>query len=161
MSWEVLLPYATWLGNTPFALWLGASTWRVAWLLTAHLFGLTLLLGSVVVTSLHLLGLFQRGKPVAQLRRDIRPVLLLGLALMLVSGGLIFTGGAQAYYEGYWFRLKMVLLATTLLFHFTVYRFVSSAAERRLPRVAYPATGALLLLLWFSVAWSGRAIAFF
>ncbi len=161
MSWEVLLPYATWLGNTPFALWLGASTWRVAWLLTAHLFGLTLLLGSVVMTSLHLLGLFQRRKPVAQLRREIRPVLLLGLALMLVSGALIFTGGAQAYYEGYWFRLKMVLLATTLVFHFIAYRFVSAAAVGRLPRLVHPATGVLLLLLWFSVAWSGRAIAFF
>jgi hypothetical protein len=161
MSWEVLLPYAAWLGNTPFALWLGASTWRIAWLLTAHLFGLTLLLGSVVITSLHLLGLFQSGKPVAQLRREIRPVLLLGLAVVLVTGALIFTGGAQAYFEGYWFRLKMVLLAITLVFQFTVYHFVSSATGGRLPRLAYPATGALMLLLWFGVAWSGRAIAFF
>jgi hypothetical protein len=161
MSWEVLLPYATWLGNTPFGQWLGASTWRIAWLLTFHLFGLTMLLGSVLITSLHLLGLFQRRKPVAQMRRDTRPVLLLGLALILVTGGLIFTGGAQAYYEGYWFRLKMVLLATTLVFHFTVYRAVSTADEGRLPSLVYPATGALMLLLWFSVAWSGRAIAFF
>ena len=30
MSWEVLLPYAAWLGSTSFALWLGASTWRIA-----------------------------------------------------------------------------------------------------------------------------------
>ena len=57
MSWEVLLPYAARLGNTSFALWLGASTWRIAWLLTVHLFGLTMLLGSVVLMSLHLLGL--------------------------------------------------------------------------------------------------------
>lgn len=161
MSWETLLPYATWLGNTPFALWLGASTWRIAWLLTVHLFGLTLLLGSVLVTSLNLLGLFQRRKPASQLRREVRPVLLIGLALAIATGALIFTGGAQAYYEGYWFRLKMVLLAVTLLFHFTVYRAVSTAAEGRMPRAVYPATGALMLMLWFGVAWSGRAIAFF
>ena len=46
-------------------------------------------------------------------------VLLIGLVLIMATGALIFTGGAQAYYEGYWFRLKMVLLATTLIFHFT------------------------------------------
>jgi hypothetical protein len=161
MSWEALIPYAAALGNTEFALWLGQSTWRIAWLLTVHLFGLTLLLGSVIITSLHLLGLFQRRKPAAQLRREIRPVLLIGLALVLATGALIFTGGAQAYYEGYWFRLKMVLLAVTLLFHFTVYRAVSRAPEGRFPRATYRATGALMLLLWFSVAWSGRAIAFF
>ena len=160
MSWETLIPYAAWLGNTEFALWLGQSTWRIAWLLTVHLFGLTLLLGSVIITSLHLLGLFQRRKPVPQLRREVRPVLLTGLALVLVTGALIFTGGAQAYYEGYWFRLKMVLLAVTLVFHFTAYRAVSRA-ERPLPGVVYRATGAAMLLLWFGVAWSGRAIAFF
>ena len=71
MSWEALLPYASWLGSTSFALWLGASTWRIAWLLAIHLFGLTLLLGSVIVTSLNLLGLFQPGKSPDRLRRQV------------------------------------------------------------------------------------------
>ena len=161
MSWEVLLPYAAQLGNTPFAMWLGASTWRIALLLTVHLFGLTTLLGSVVVSSLHLLGLFQRHKPTPQVRREIGPVMLTGLVLTMTTGALIFTGGAEAYYSGYWFRLKMVLLFITLIFHVTVYRFVATAAEGRLPRMAYRATGAAMLVLWFGVAWAGRAIAFF
>ena len=141
--------------------WLGASTWRIAGLLSVHLFGLTLLLGSVFVTSLNLLGLFQPRKPAVRLRREVRPVLYTGLTLSMVTGLLIFTGGAQPYYEGYWFRLKMVLLATTLLFHFTVYRAVSTAPEGRLSTITYRATGACMLVLWFGVAWAGRAIAFF
>jgi hypothetical protein len=161
MSWEVLLPYASWLGSTPFAQWLGASTWRIAWLLSIHLFGLTLLLGSVLVVSLNLLGLFQYRKPARRLRREVRPVLLTGLALSVITGALVFTGGAGPYYEGYWFRLKMVLLAVTLLFHFTVYRAVSTAPEGRLSVGIYRLTGVCMLLLWFGVAWAGRAIAFF
>lgn len=161
MSWDVLLPYVTWLGSTPFATWLGASTWRIAWLLSIHLFGLTLLLGSVFITSLHLFGVFQPDKPAARLRREVRPVLLTGLGLSLITGALIFTGGAQPYYEGYWFRLKMALLALTLIFHVTLYRAVSTAPAGRLPRMTYPVTGALMLALWFSVALAGRAIAFF
>lgn len=161
MTWEALLPYATWLGSTSFAVWLGSSTWRIAGLLSVHLFGLTLLLGSVFITGLNLLGLFQPRKAAARLRHEVRPVLLIGLTLSLVTGSLIFTGGAQPYYEGYWFRLKMVLLATTLLFHFTIYRAVSTAPDGRFSPLAHRATGACLLLLWFSVAWAGRAIAFF
>ena len=69
MDWTVLLPYATSLGNTGFALWLGQATWRVAGLLTIHLFGLTLLLGAVVVSSLRLIGLFLRERPIAEVRR--------------------------------------------------------------------------------------------
>ena len=155
MSWEVLLPYAAWLGSTPFALWLGPSTWRIAGLLSVHLFGLTLLLGSVIITSLNLLGLFQRGKPPARLRREVRPVLLTGLTLSMVTGALIFTGGAQPYYEGYWFRLKMVLLAITL--HLPLHRLSRGqhrsgrAALRRWP-TAPPARAC-----WCSgSAWPGR-----
>jgi hypothetical protein len=161
MSWEVLLPYATWWGSTSFALWLGQSTWRIAGLLTVHLFGLTTLLGTVVLSSLNLLGMFQASKPPAQLRRELRPVMLLGLTLMIGSGTLVFTGGAEAYYTGYWFRLKMVLLAVTLLFHFTFYRMITTAEPGRFPKAAYRVTGLVTLLLWFSVGWAGRAIAFF
>jgi hypothetical protein len=161
MSWETLIPYASWLGNTEFALWLGQSTWRIAGLLTVHLFGLTTLLGTVLVSSLRLLGLFQAHKPIAQLRREVAPAMLVGLVLMVGSGLLIFTGGAEAYYVGYWFRLKMVLLAIALAFHFTVFRTVTCAEEDRFPRLVQRITGVVTLVLWFGVGWAGRAIAFF
>jgi hypothetical protein len=139
-------------------LWLGQSTWRIAGLLTMHLFGLTLLLGSVVLIGLNLIGLFQRQKAPAQLHREMKPVLLIGFVLMLVTGGLIFTGGAEAYFAGYWFRLKMMLLVAALLFQVTVYRVVTHV---ELALIARRITGLTLLLLWFGVACAGRAIAFF
>src|SRR5262245_60381794 len=159
MVWDALQPYVTRLGNTPFALWLGMSTWRIAGLLTVHLFGLTLLLGTVVLTGLNLLGLFQHHKAPAQLRREMQPVMLTGLTLMVLTGSLIFTGGAEAYFAGYWFRLKMTLLVAALIFHVTVYRIV--ARGERPAAIARRLTGAVMLLLWFGVACAGRAIAFF
>jgi hypothetical protein len=159
MVWEALQPYVTRLGNTPFALWLGMSTWRIAGLLTVHLFGLTLLLGTVVLTGFNLLGLFQRQKAPAQLRREMQPVMLTGLTLMVLTGALIFTGGAEAYFAGYWFRLKMTLLVAALMFHVTVYRMVTRG--ERPAAIARRLTGAVMLLLWFGVACAGRAIAFF
>ena len=161
MIWDTLQPYVTRLGNTPFALWLGMSTWRIAGLLTLHLFGLTLLLGSILLSGLNLLGLFQRQKPAAHLRREVQPVMLLGFGLMLASGGLIFTGGAEAYFAGYWFRLKMTLLLSAVTFQATVYQIVARAEANRFPRNASRLTGVVMMLLWFSVACAGRAIAFF
>lgn len=159
MTWDILQPYVARLGNTAFALWLGQSKWRIAGLLTTHLFGLTLLLGTVLLSALNLLGLFQRQKPAAQLRREVQPVMAIGLVLMVASGALIFTGGAEAYYAGYWFRLKMLLLLAAVTFQLTVYRVVARPAV--LPRFARAVTGAVMLLLWFGVACAGRAIAFF
>jgi hypothetical protein len=112
------------------------------------------------VTSLRLLGLFQAWKPVPQLRRETRPVMLTGLCISMATGALIFTGGAEAYYAGYWFRLKMVLLLLTLLFHVTVFRVVTRSETGRVSRLGYRLTGAAMLVLWFGVAWAGRAIAF-
>ena len=161
MIWDALQPYVTRLGNTPFALWLGMSTWRIAGLLTVHLFGLTLLLGTVLLSSLNLLGLFQGQKPPSQLRRDMQPVMLLGFALMMASGSLIFTGGAEAYFAGYWFRLKMELLLAAVIVQVVVYRFVARGDARRVPIVVRRLAGVLMLVLWFGVACAGRAIAFF
>ena len=161
MDWTVLLPYVKSLGNTTFALWLGQATWRIAGLLTIHLFGLTLLLGAIVVSSLRLIGVFLRDRPMAEVRRITGPVAITGLAIMMASGALIFTGGAEAYYTGYWFRLKMVLLVIAIVFHFTIARSVAYAQTGRFPAIVNALTGLVGLLLWFSVGWAGRAIAFF
>ena len=158
LSWKVLVPYTVWLGNTRFAMWLGEATWRIAGLLTLHLFGFTLLLGTVVFTTVRLM---RTNADVSAVLRDAAVVERLGLVLMLCTGALIFTGGAEAYYAGYWFRLKMVLLAGALVFRYTVYRIVNGAGHERFSTTVRRATSVACLLLWFAVACAGRAIAFF
>ena len=81
--------------------------------------------------------------------------------LMLLSGSLIFTGGAVSYFEGQWFRRKMVILVIALLFNFTVFRKVINAEDGHYSPFLNRITGLLALLLWFSVGAAGRAIAFF
>jgi hypothetical protein len=157
-SWKILVPYTVWLGNSAFAMWLGQATWRIAGLLTLHLFGFTLLLGTVVFSSVRLMRAHADASAVM---REVRVVERLGLALMLITGALIFAGGAEAYYAGYWFRLKMVLLAGALVFRYTVYRIVNGANHQRFPTAVRRATSIASLLLWFAVACAGRAIAFF
>ena len=159
--WESLKPLAATLGHSPLGLWLGKSTWRIALLLTFHLLGLTILVGSLFVSSLHLMGLIARQKPVPAMARDIRPGLAIGLTLMLASGFLIFTGGAVEYFDTPWFRTKMEVLLVALLFHFLWYRRVTAAPDGRFGPTVYRLTGALTLLLWFGVAFAGRAIGYF
>jgi uncharacterized membrane protein SirB2 len=161
MVWEALQPFVNWLGNTTFGQWIGQSTDRIAWLFVMHLFGLTLLMGATIVLSLRLLGLAFRSQPLAQLTRDAAPWRMAGLALLLLSGALIFTGGAVSYFEGPWFRRKMALLIVALLFNFTLFRKVINADEGYYSPLLNRITGGFALILWFSVGAAGRAIAFF
>src|SRR5215213_8919839 len=101
--WQFLMPFVSWLGSTPFAHWVGASTDRIAWLFIFHLFGLVLLLGSMIFVSLRLLNLTLRQRALEQVARAAFPFTSAGLLLMVVSGATIFSGGAVAYFDEAWF----------------------------------------------------------
>jgi hypothetical protein len=161
MVWETLQPFVDRLGSSEFGQWLGQSTDRIAWLFVAHLFGLTLLLGGTLLIGLRLLDIGWRPQPVAVLARDLAPWRLAGLLLSLVSGALIFTGGAASYFLNGLFRWKMTLLAAALFFNFTAFHVVAYADERRFHPWLRRVVGGVMILLWFSVGVAGRAIAFF
>ena len=161
MEWEALRPFVEWLGDSAAGQWLGQSETRVAALFVVHLVGLTLLLGGTAVVCFRLLGIGFRSGPAALVTRDVAPWWTAGLALALVSGSLIFIGGAVSYFEGQWFRRKMTLLAVALIFHVTWFRAVARASEGRFSAWQNRLTAAVALLLWFGVAIAGRAIAFF
>jgi len=158
---EIFQHFVERLGASEFGQWIGQSTDRIAWLFVMHLFGLTLLLGGTFVIAIRLLDIGLRSQPVAAIARDIAPWRMAGLLLSLTSGALIFTGGAVSYFEGAWFRWKMVLLAIALIFNFTAFRIVAYADEGRFHPWLRRTMGGLTLLLWFSVGVAGRAIAFF
>jgi hypothetical protein len=159
VSWESFQPFVSWLGNTGLGLWLGKSPERIAWLFIFHIIGLTLLLGTLLISNLRIFGLALKKEPVSQVARDIEPLSLIGLVFTLVSGFLIFTGGAENYFSGEWFRTKMSFLLIALIFHFAVFRPVIRREKLNLTfaRLA----GGLTLVLWFVVGIAGRAIAFF
>ena len=161
MVWEVLQPVVNWVDASALARWLGQSEARIAALFVLHLVGLTLLLGGTLVIGLRLLGLGVRSGPAAKLSREIAPWRMAGLTLALVSGSLIFAGGAVSYFEGAWFRRKMALLLVALVFNFTWFRIVANADERRFSAWQNRVTAGVALLLWFGVGVAGRAIAFF
>jgi hypothetical protein len=141
--------------------WVRDSTWVFAWLEVFHLLGLTVLLGTVLVLSLRLAGLIMKHQPVAQLAREMSSLTSVALALMLVTGYLMFSAEAIKCFESEPFRLKMVFLFLAILFHFTLYRKISRTNEDRFSPVLGKLAAGIALILWFGVGAAGRSIAFF
>ena len=161
MTWSAWAWLAASLGHSPLGLWLGRSTGRIALLLTLHLVGLTVFLGAVFVSSVQLMGLTPPHAPTTAMARETAGAAAAGLALLLASGLLVFTGGAVEYYATPWFRTKMEALFVALAFHLVVYRSVTRAGAGRVGPWTCRLTGAVTVLLWFGVAFAGRAIAYF
>lgn len=146
----------SWWGTT-----VRTSTWAFAWASVVLLFGIVLLIGGVFLMSLRLLGLIMRDRPVSRLARDLHGWTLVGLVMTLVSGLTMAMGhGAMPdLYESGPFWIEQGLLLAALVFHFTLYRRVTSRDDA--PAALRGLTAVLALFLWFGVGVAGRAIGFF
>jgi hypothetical protein len=148
-----------WLGETAFAMGVRDSITLYSVLDMIHQLGMLVFLGTITLVSLRLLGLVLRERPVSQVARDVRYAMMGALATLLVTGPLLFVPEPVRWYVNGIFRWKMTFLFTAILFHFTLYRWVTRRDEAG--PVLRRCTGALALLLWFGVGWAGRVFIAF
>ena len=125
---------------------------------TVHEIGMALVLGGVLVTNLRMFGLLMTQRPMREVANEIRPWIVIGLLIMLVTGLGMLLPEAERWYRSVPFRAKMTFLMAAFAFQFTMHRRI---AEREVasPRT-YRAVGTVSMLLWLGVGLGGRAITF-
>ena len=122
-----------------------------------HFMGLALSIGTIAITDLRLLGLGMSRQTPSELARDLDPWTRSGLAVMAVTGLLMFSADAVNYHTNPAFQFKMKCLLLALVFHFTIHRrVIRSDGSPIIARLA----GALSLAIWTAVVGGGRMIAF-
>ena len=123
-----------------------------------HLIGLTLLVGSVLVSSVALAGWVVNDQPVAEVIRAARRVSIVGLCISIATGLLLVSFRLNMSTASRVFQIKMLTLVAAALFHVFVY--VPAARGRR--SVVSPAVaGVVAFLLWFGVVLGGCAFILF
>lgn len=147
-----LYEFFEWLGATHLGQYLNTSTAAFASAEALHIVALSLVVGAALVTQLSALGITIRAVPAAEVARNLRPLISIGLVLVIVSGVLLVAAGPFKYYTNPLFPLKLVLLVAALITQWGL--------NRTLRRRASPAATRLLavisLLLWTSVVIAGR-----
>jgi hypothetical protein len=111
------------------------------------------------VLCLRQFGVLYKTQPISEVARALRPWNLWSLAVMLVSGILLFLSEAMKCYGNTSFRWKMLFLFAALLFQFAIYNRVVSKEGATAPAGGKIAA-AVALCLWFGVGLAGRAIGF-
>jgi hypothetical protein len=141
---------------------LRSSTWFFPAIATVHLMGLAVIGGAVLLVDLRLLGFGIRSQPLAELAADAQRWLLGGLAVMGVTGALLFMCFATKYYYLAFFWVKMAALLLVIAFTFSVRRRVAmrTSDDPRANRVAGRVVALVSLSLWTTVALGGRWIGF-
>jgi hypothetical protein len=157
---ESILSFFTWCENSALGDAIRGSRWLFPAIESFHLLALAVIGGAVLLVNLRLLGFGIERQPPAQLWRDTRPWLLGSLAVMIVSGLMLFTSEAVKlyYHEAFWVKMASVVLAT--LFTFTVQRPVALAEFGSAGRLRTKAVAVISIALWSAVGIGGRWIGF-
>src|SRR5262249_2609407 len=138
-----------------------SSNWLFPAIEAVHIIALCLLFGAILLLNLRLLGIALRSTPVAKLANDLAPWTLCTLIIMLTTGTMLFSSESIKCYQSPPFQVKMVLLFSAIIFHFTIYKRVTR--ERVIEVGPRPArlAATISLMLWFGIGIAGRAIAFY
>src|SRR5882672_8983127 len=86
-----------------------------------HLIGMTLLVGSVLVSSAALAGWVVNDQPVAEVTRAARRTSIVGLCISIATGLLLVSFRLNMSTASRAFQIKMLTLVVAAFFHFFVY----------------------------------------
>jgi hypothetical protein len=160
----LLLEWCRSLENTSWARALSESGYAYPLVEGSHVMALALSVGTVVWFDLRLLGWAMRGDRVSEVFDQVRPWMLLGFAIMVVTGVLLFATRATDAFESSFFRLKLTLLAlgavNIVMFHTTIDRRRDEWDSDARPPLRARLAGGVSLVLWFSIIAAGRIMAY-
>jgi hypothetical protein len=153
-----------WIQNSSIGTQIRESTLMFPLVETAHVIGLTVSVGFILMSDLRLIGAIWRREPFTDVHHQLRPWMIAGFVSMFLSGALLFWSEAAKCYNSPTFRLKILFLMGTginaLIFETTLGRRTAGwdLAERT-PRQAR-ITGWISLICWTGVIIFGRWTAY-
>ena len=157
--------WATALEATAFAASLRNSVWSYPLVNAAHIFGVALLVGSIVPLDLRLLGAW-RSVPLAPLWRVLTRSAGIGLVLAIVFGTLLFITRATEYVASNLFIAKMFVVAVGTANVLTL-RILPSAQTSEIasphapPPVPLRLVAGISLGTWLTALTLGRLVGYF
>ena len=161
---ELLIRFATWLDSFQSSTDLHESYYVYNWIEATHVLTLMLFLGLVFVLDLRLLGLAFRSVRASTIAERLDKPIMIGFAVMVASGLLLFYAIPIRTTNSIWFRIKVVLLIAAginaLLARKAMARSVDSWDTDPVPPRRIRIAGALSLILWVAVISAGRMIAY-
>jgi hypothetical protein len=159
-----LLQWCQWLESTDLATSIRESAYLYPFIEGSHVLGLALSVGTVIWFDLRLIGVSFRRESVSLLFAQLRPWILIGFAIMFVTGGLLFAARAGEVFSSVYFRVKLGLLLlgglNVLVFHGTIDRRRDEWDSAPRPPLQVRIAGGLSLLLWFAIIAAGRVMAY-
>jgi hypothetical protein len=161
---EALFELATWVRDLPGSNELQGSLYMYAWVESAHVLTLAVFLGMLLLIDLRMLGLCLTTVPASKIAARLDRPMMIGFAVMVITGVLLFYASPLRTTQSIWFRIKVVLLLAAginaMLFRRKMHGAVHSWDADRVPPRSIRTAAGLSIGLWVGVVITGRCIAY-
>ena len=143
--------------------WIQATYWLWPVLEIIHFFGLTLLMGGLIIVDLRMIGFF----PTINLQgvKKLLPFVIFGFLLNLITGILFVYGDPSRYAINIGFQIKLILIllagCNAAIYHFRVEGYALELVSSSIrPPLTTKLVGLTSLSLWTGVLLLGRLIPY-
>ena len=161
---ELLLNLARWLDSQSWSTAIHESIYLYAWIETTHVITLMVFLGMLFVIDLRMLGAIFPKVPASIIAQRLDKPMMIGFAMMLITGFLLYYAIPVRTTQSLWFRIKVVLLIVAginaFLFRARMQASSSSWDLDPIPPKRIRVGAMLSLVLWAGVVITGRTIAY-
>ncbi len=158
---DLLFSFSQWSDTMVLGHAIRESVWLFPFVEIFHVLALAVLGGTVWLLNMRLLGVpLLREAPLPELARQLWPLTLWSLVVVLLSGYALYASEAIRVFSNWGFRVKMVALVLAVLFTFTLHRKVVRAQEGNVAPVWRKTAAVVSLMLWLLVGLGGRAIGY-
>jgi hypothetical protein len=153
-----------WVDTFPSSIALRESQYLWSWIVVAHVIGVCMFAGLLVMMDLRLVGRAHVTLPFSRLQRRLFAWQMGGMAVSFLTGIALVYAQPMRYYGSVFFWMKMATMGLAALnamaFHYGVYATVDTwDAARRTPSAARLA-GLFGIVLWAIVVVEGRLIPY-
>ena len=161
---ELLLNLARWLDSQSWSTAIHESSYLYAGIETTHVITLMVFLGMLFVIDLRMLGAIFPKVPASIIAQRLDKPMMIGFAMMLITGFLLYYAIPVRTTQSLWFRIKVVLLIVAginaFLFRAKMQASSSSWDLDPIPPKRIRVGAMLSLVLWAGVVITGRTIAY-
>ncbi|HOY78259.1 MAG TPA: hypothetical protein PLN33_10665 [Hyphomonadaceae bacterium] len=129
-----------------------------------HVLSLMLFAGTILMVDLRMLGFAFKDVPYSTLNNKILPYTIVGFALVMITGLVLFFSNPVHYYHNVWFRAKVIFIilaaANIFWFHYRVQKSQAEWDARPNPPTSVRLAAGISLTSWMFVIIFGRLMAF-
>ncbi|MBT4164698.1 MAG: hypothetical protein HOE58_07830 [Porticoccaceae bacterium] len=154
--------YFEWILSTALSSWVLGNEWVWPIAETFHFFGLSLLIGSLLLIDMRMIGWFKQINIRAV--HALLPLVFVGFIINMMTGVLFYFGDPERYTVNIAFQMKMLLIILAGLNALLYYWKIDSVMHNCGPHDDTPAltkvVGAASLIFWFGVLMLGRLIPY-